>query len=177
MASLEPKEILGHILFNRFFFFGGGVCFVSLFFMRSKDRSWATVILSVCSHFQNLSTICWFRLYRKPPWGLQILLSKLVLYCPGWKVYFVAYFPVGLLGNSNLEASDVASVKVSLEPGLLALSQGARLKAELPMGPEPELGSSMKPLSGSALPAYWQGLKSKVLRLIYSPNLLRAFKH
>lgn len=38
------------------------------------------------------------------------------------KVSFVIDFPVWLLGNSSLRASAVASIEVSLEPGLVAFS-------------------------------------------------------
>ena len=53
-------------------------------------------------------------------WLCRILISTLGL---SWvKVSFVTDFPVWLLGNSSLGASAVASIEVSLEPGLVALS-------------------------------------------------------
>lgn len=90
----------------------------------------------------------------------------------------VMYFPVRFLGNSNLTVSDVAPIKVSLEPGLLALSLGSSSENGTSHGTRARDGMIYKATLWKVhfLPA-GKEIKSKVLILIYGPNLLRAFKH
>ena len=65
------------------------------------------------------------------------------------KVSFVTDFPVWLLGNSSLGASAVASIKVSLEPGLVALSLESPSEGRASPGTErPEMASCIGPPPG-----------------------------
>lgn len=143
--------------------------------MRSEDRQWF-----VLGHLNPEGAFTFWKPFRNPfilalqktSGRVQILMSTPVV---SWvKVSPVTDFPLWLLGNSSL----TASVKVSLEPGLLALSLGSRSEAELLWGPKGRHGMIAKATLWRMhfLPA-GREIKSKVLILIYSPNLLRAFKH
>ena len=144
--------------------------------MRSKDRQW--LFLSHCTpsvtlHFQNLSTLCVHFDFAENP-VRHTLISTLVL---SWvKVYSLSLiFPGWLLGNNSPTASVVASIKVSLDLGLLTHSLSTfrvHLKVELLLGPKAWRSCLLQ----SLLPACWQGDQVKGFILIYSPNLSRTIR-
>jgi hypothetical protein len=74
------------------------------------------------------------------------------------KVAFITYFLPLVIWEQPAQSFCVASIKLSLELGLLALSLGVLQKAGLLLGQEPRDGIIYKvPLWKGVLPACWQG--------------------